>query len=200
MKDFIIYHKSTIDKIGIPITGIFIFFLVFLFPFLFLTYLNEIELAISVTLFFIFLIILNAGIILPSFLKIKYKLMITNDGISFYLFAPSQGYRFPRYKRHHIQFTNIKKYMLKNRSLILYYQKNHGLFNMIEKRKIKNLGLENFSEIKNILSQKIGDKNNIKFKQPVLAWLWQNFHLTLLLAIIVTIFVALIYKGINNFF
>ncbi|MCK5475853.1 MAG: hypothetical protein KAI71_04710 [Candidatus Pacebacteria bacterium] len=200
MKDYIIFHKSNIDKIGISKTSIFIILLIFLFPFLFLTYLNELELAISVTLFFVFMLLLNIGIMLPSFLKIKYKLKISNDGVSFYLFAPSQGYRFPSYRRYYIQFSNIKNYIIKKQSLIVYYQNNYGLYNTIKKRKIKNLRSENLSEIKNIMSQKIGEKNNIEFKQPVLAWLWQNFHLTLILAMITTIFVAIIYKMMKFFY
>ncbi|MCD4705811.1 hypothetical protein K8R61_01895, partial [bacterium] len=198
MKDYIIFHNSTIDKIGISKTGISIILLTFLFPFLFLAFLKEFELAIFITLFLVFILLLNIGIILTSFMKIKYKLKIANDGIAFYLFAPSQGYRFPRYKRHHIQLSNIKNYIIKNQSLILYYQKNHGFYNMIEKRKIKNLSPENLSGIKNIMSQKIGEKNNIEFKQPVLAWLWQNFHLTLILVMVATAFVAIIYKVIKN--
>ena len=137
---------------------------------------------------------------LPSFLKIKYKLKISNDGIAFYLFAPSQGYRFPSYRRHHIQFSNIKNYIIKKQSLIIYYQKNYGLYNTIEKRKIKNLDSKDISGICNILSQKIGDKNNCRFKQSVISWLWQNYHLTLLLVIFTTICIAIIYNGIKNIF
>lgn len=201
MQDYTIPHKSIIDKIGISKIGIFMTAVVFLFPFLFLTYLNQIELAISITLFFVFLIILNVNInILPSFLKIKYKLKITNDGIAFYLFAPSHGYRFPSFRRHHIQFSSIKNYVIKNDCLILHYQKNHGFYNMIEKRKIKNLSPENLSEISNILSQKIGDKFNAGFNQPIFAWLWQNFHLTIILAMVATVVIAIISKTIKNFF
>lgn len=200
MKDYIIFHKSTIDKIGISKTTILITLLIFLFPFLFLTYFKEFKLAISVEVFFVFILLLNIGIILPSFLKIKYKLKITNDVIAFYLFAPSQGYRFPSYRRYHVQFSSIKNYIIKKQSLIICYQKNYGLYNAIEKRKIKNIDSKNISEISNTLFQKIGDKNNCGFKQSIVSWLWQNYHLTLLLIIFTTICVALIYKGIKNIF
>ena len=194
MKDYTIKHNSTIEKMGISKIGTCFIALLFLFPFSILIYLSEFKLAFSVISFFGFILFLNIIIILPSFLKIKYKLKITNDGIAFYLFAFSQGYRFPCFRRHHIQFSSIKNYIIKKHSLTLYYQKNYGLYNAYEKREIKNLTPEECLEIKNILLKKIGDKYNTNFKQSLFAWLWQNFHLTLILSMAITICLALIYK------
>ena len=199
MQDYIIYHKFIIEKLGISKTTFYVVILIFLFP-PFLFYLNAFSLAFPLLIFLGFILFLNIILILPSFIKIKYKLKISSDGIAFYFFAPSKGYAFPRFERHHIQFSDIKDYLIKKHSLLLYYQNNHGLYNAIEKREIKNLNPEECSEISNILLQKIGDKYNSGFKQSLLSWLWQNFHITLLLLILITVCLALLYKFIKNFF
>ncbi len=199
MKDYIVFHKTVFEKIGKLSVSIFAFFLIV--PSIILIYLENYQMALGIYLFFLFILLLNILILSPSFIKIKYKLKITDDGISFYLFVPSRANdesRYPTYKKYYVQFSEIKNYVIKNQSLILYYQKKDNFY--IEKRKINNLKSENLFEISNILLQKIGDKFNTGFKQPIFTWLWQNFHITLILAMITTIIVAVIFKIINNFF
>jgi hypothetical protein len=182
MGDYVIKYKSIIEKLGIAKSILCIVILIILLPFFVSLYLKAFELALYYLFFAGFILFANIFILLPSFSAINYKLKITNNEISFFVYSPVG--RFSKFEERHVQFPDIQNYIIKKNSLIIYFLKNNKLFKVYEKRRIESLSSEECSEINNILSQKIGDKYNSGF-EPLFAWFWQDPTLNIILLLVI---------------
>ena len=199
MDDYIIKHKSIIEKLGISKSIFYIAVLIIFSPSFVTLYLKDFELFFYYLIFWVFILFINTVLLLPSFSKIEYKLKITSNEITFFSYALSPGGIFSRFVNRQVQLTSVKNYIIKKHSLILHYQNNSGLGHPIEKITIRNLSSAECSEISNILLKKIGDKYNSGFRQSLLAWLWQDIRSTILLAMLITICLAVLIKFIQSF-
>ena len=199
MEDYIIKHTSIIEKLGISKNIFCVVVLIILLPSFVPIYLRDFQLLFYYLIFLVFILVINTFILLPSFLRMDYKLKITSDEIAFYSYSLSPGGIWSRFVNRHVQFSDIKNYTIENHSLILCYKHSFGLGNAIEKVKIRNLSPEECSRISDILLEKIGDKHNSGFKQSLLAWLWQDIRSTILLAMLITICLALLIKFVQSF-
>jgi len=187
MEDYTIEYKSIVEKLGVSKNVLLIIVLILFSPIFAALYLKAFDIIVYLIIFVGFLLLLNGPFIIPSFIKIKYKIKISNDGISFYYFAPSLGYRFPRFEKKYVQFSNVVNFKIKKHSLVLHYGQNYGFFNSSEKSEISNLTSKECVEINTILLQKIGNKNNARFRQPFFSLIFQDQNFALILIIIITI-------------